>query len=270
MGSWIQRIIIASITFFAIWIIIKIVFIPLHTQLPFIVALLFTYIISAYVILPRIVHLGLVITRRGRIPRSTRAGDGLPEGPVNIILIGSEHELYRAFAKAGWFDADPLTIQTSLKMFSAYIQNKPYPSAPFRPLFLFARRQDHGFQIPIGNSPRERHHVRFWGVNYDEEIVDSTELVSQFKYWTKRQVIDPTQPMMWVGSGTKDIGLGLTRLTYQITHAVDTKNVDEEREFILESLRATGTITDEHYVESGAFVVGKYRSDGRIITAKLT
>jgi hypothetical protein len=266
---WTQRFLTALVAATALWIIVTLIFIPLTDRLPLFFALVLTYILSAYFILPYVVHLGLVITRRGRVPRSTRAGDGLPEGPVNLLLIGSEQELLAAFAAAKWYEADPITIRSSIKMLTTFARNKPYMHAPFRPLYLFARKQDHGFQIPIGDSPRARHHVRFWGINYDAEILDSTDLVGQFKYWIQPQKINPTKPMMWVGSGTKDTGLGLTRLTYELTHAVDTKNVDDEREFIFNSLRAVGAVSDEHYVESGAFVVGKYRSDGRISTANL-
>jgi hypothetical protein len=266
---WSQRILILGIALLALWIIITLIFIPLDTRLPLLLALFITYVLSAYVLLPRLVHFGLVLTRRGRIPRSTRAADGLTEGPVNLLLIGSEQELLAAFAAAGWHEADPLTLTSSWKMLTAFVRNKPYERAPFRPLYLFARSQDHGFQIPIGNSPRERHHVRFWGINYNADIIDSTGLVNQFAYWIQHQPIDPLKPMMWVGSGTKDTGIGLTKLTYQITHSVDAKNVDEEREFIFNSLHAANAVKDEHYVEPGAFVAGNYRSDGRIKTATL-
>jgi hypothetical protein len=263
LARWTQRIIVAIVALLAIWLIVTQIFEPLNERLPLYVALVLTYIVSAYIILPRIVQVTFAIVRRGRIPRATRAGDGLPADPVNLLLVGSEHDLLSAFSKAGWCEADQLTIQSAGKIFFAAVFNKPYHCAPFRPLYLFARRQDHGFQQPIGKSPRKRHHIRFWAANLDPDADPA-----DFKYWNTKHKIDPSKPLIWVGAATEDIGIGFTALTYQITHRTD-KNIDEEREYILASLRGVAAITDEHYVDSERAVAGKYISDGRILTANL-
>ena len=260
---WIQRVGTGIIVIIALWIIVIQVFEPLHQRLPLFFALLATYFISAYIVLPIIVHVGLTIVRRGRIPRVTRTPDGLPADPINILLIGSELSLLEAFAKAGWKEADTLTLRTAIKMLVTFSLNKPYPTAPFRSLFLFGRRQDHGFQIEIGDSPRRRHHVRFWAANIDPEID-----LGNFSYWTKKHGIDPKEAHIWVGAGTLDTGVGLSSLTYQITHRTD-KNIDKERDYILESLRTANIVKDERYVNSGSNVVGKYFSDGKILAADL-
>ena len=263
LARWLQRIGTGLIAILAMWFIVTQIFLHLNARLPLLLALSITYLLSAYILLPLIVHVGLTVVRRGRIPEVTRAFDGLPEDPVNIILIGSEDSLLSAFEKAGWHEADRLNLKTSWKMVVAYLLNKPYPTAPFRPLYLFARHQDHGFQEPIGKSPRKRHHIRLWAMNVDSRF-DTTD----FKYWSTKHEIDPTLPIVWVGAGTKDVGIGLTSLTYQIIHRTD-KDLDEEREHILQSLRDAGVIKDEHYVESDRLVDGRYVSDGRILTAKL-
>ena len=263
LARWLQRIGTFLIAILAAWFIFTQVFERLHRHLPLVLALSITYLVSAYVILPLIVHFGLTIVRRGRIPRVTRARDGLPEDPVNILLIGSQEKLVEAFKKAGWQEADRLTPKTSWKMLTAFVFNKPYPTAPFRSLYLFARRQDHGFQEPIGVSPRKRHHIRFWAANLDPDADPA-----DFKYWSSKHEIDPTKPLIWVGAGTTDIGIGLTSLTYQVIHRTD-KHLDAEREHILESLRHADTIEDEHYVDIDRVVHGKYKSDGKILTATL-
>ena len=263
LTRWLQRLVITCIAFIAIWIIVTQVFEPLHEHLPLILALVFTYVLSAYLVLPPIVHIGLTIVRRGRIPRTSRDADGLPTDPVNLLLIGSQEQLLAAFEKAGWLQADTLGIRTGWKMCVSYALNRPYPAAPFRSFYLFARRQDYGFQIPIGKSPRKRHHVRFWAANLNPDADPS-----DFKYWSTKHTIDPTKPLIWVGAATEDIGLGLSSLTYQIRHKTD-KNIDLEREYILNSLRAAGAIEEEHYVDSNRVVAGRYISDGRILTATL-
>jgi LssY C-terminus len=263
LARWTQRIIIGVVALAAIWLIVTQVFEPLNERLPIYVALVLTYIVSAYIILPRIVQVTFAIVRRGRIPRVSRAGDGLPADPVNLLLVGSEHDLVSAFTKAGWCEADALGIRSASKIIFATLFNKPYHCAPFKPLFLFARRQDHGFQQPIGKSPRKRHHIRFWAANLNPDADPA-----DFKYWNTKHKIDPSKPLIWVGAATEDIGIGLTALTAQITHRTD-KDIDEEREYILGSLRGVSAITDEHYVDSDRTVEGKYISDGRILTATL-
>lgn len=260
-----QRIAITIMNLGIIWFL----FIEIYDRLednniPTFVSIILTYFIAAYLILPHFLNLSTKILRRGRIPRFSRAADGLLADPVNIVLVGSEENLRHAFTAAGWYEADPLTVKSNWKMITSFIQNKPYLQAPFSSHYLFGRRQDHGFQKSIGRSPRKRHHIRFWAANLSPE----TDLMN-ISYWLRHHPIDPGQPLMWVGSGTKDIGLGLTRLTYKITHAVE-KEVDKEREYILGSLREAGCIAKERYLHSGEFVVGKYISDGRVVVAELT
>jgi hypothetical protein len=261
---WLQRIAITCIGFLAILFIVTQIFEPLHHRLPLVIALVVTYFLSAYLLLPAIVHIGVTIVRRGRIPRTTRESDGLPADPINLLLIGSEEQLLTAFKKAGWQEADALNIRTGWKMAIAFALNKPYLQAPFRSLYLFARRQDHGFQISIGESPRKRHHIRFWAANLNPDANPA-----DFHYWSTKHTIDPAKPLIWVGAATEDTGIGFTSLTYQIRHSFD-KNIDTEREYILESLRTGESIEDEHYVDSNRVVAGKYISDGRILTATLT
>jgi hypothetical protein len=232
-------------------------------HLPLLVAIALAYLLAAYLILPFFVHMGLLILRRGRIPSYTREADGLPADPVNIVLLGSEDTLLNAFAKAGWIESDDLTLRTGWKMCVAFVLNRAYPAAPFRPLYLFGRSQDHGFQIPIGKSPRKRHHIRFWAATLEPE-----DNLNEFAFWNQEQVLDPTKPLLWIGAATEDLGIGFTNLTYQIRHRID-RHVDEERENVLETLRNAGVITDEQYVESNRVVVGKYISDGEIIIATL-
>ncbi len=66
--------------------------------------------------------------------------------------------------KAGWSEADVLALPAPGAWSGRSCFNRPYLTAPFSTLYLFDRGQDVGFQLPIGDSPRKRHHVRFWGL----------------------------------------------------------------------------------------------------------
>src|SRR6185437_16932443 len=111
----------------------------------------------------RVVRMGLKVLQRKRVPRYTITGDGLPGDPVNLVLFGTLAQLKAAFATAGWSGADRLGLASSWRMVRAFVFNSSYPTAPFSTLYLFGRGQDIGFQKAIDDSPRKRHHVRFWG-----------------------------------------------------------------------------------------------------------
>jgi hypothetical protein len=158
-----QRIAIFAIGAISIWLIVFVVFDFADAELPIYFALLATYAVGAYVILPYAVRMGLKVLQRRRVPSFTLAADGLPADPVNLVLVGTLDELRAAFATIGWVEADKLSLRSSWRMVKAFLFNRPYPAAPFSTLYLFGRGQDIGFQKAIGDSPRKRHHVRFWG-----------------------------------------------------------------------------------------------------------
>jgi len=263
LKRWGKRLLGSIIGILVIWLIVWPIFKKLDQTLPLFIALFLTYYLSAYVILPRIIRIVLLIIRKGRIPRFTMASDGFYVDPVNIILIGTKEELEKAFEKIGWQKADKLNFRSSEKMVRKFLENKPYPNAPFSNLYLFGRRQNMGFQQSINNSPRKRHHVRFWAINTDKEI-DPLDL----KFWTKRQRIRPDKIFTWVGAGSEDIGFAFSRFTYQLSHRVDPE-IDKERKYILNLLKEQKLIGKITYYKSGKFKVGKYTSDGRIAVAKL-
>lgn len=239
------------------------IFNKLDQTLPLFLALLLTYYLSAYVVLPRIIRIGLLVIRKGRIPRFTTASDGFYMDPVNIILIGTKEQLEMAFEKIGWDKTDRLNLRSSEKMIRKFLANKPYPKAPFSPAYLFGKKQDIGFQQSIGNSPRRRHHIRFWAINTDKEI-DPFDA----KFWNKKQKIRPDEVFSWVGAGSEDIGFAFTKFTYQLSHKINPE-VDKERKYILDLLRQNKCVGKITYYKPGKFRVGKYLSDGRIAVGKL-
>jgi hypothetical protein len=255
--------VLASISIFLVWGGVSYYFIGFQSQVFFLFVFFIIYFSLSYLFLPRIIYLLILLLRRSRIPRYTHAPDGVLADPVNIIFFGQEKDLLRAFDLAGWKVADAITPSTTWRMFRAFFFDKSYPSAPFSPLFLFGRKQDYGFQKPIGNSPRMRHHVRFWAANIESEIDLENPL-----YWLKRKKVSKDKPLMWVGAASKDVGFGFTRFTYQLTHQVD-EEVDKEREYIIDSLLTVRAITDIKLFATDALVRGKYVSDSRIITAYL-
>jgi len=260
-----QRLLILGLGFFSIWLIVS-VFELVDRRLPGIIALGIAYGAGAYLILPRAVRMGLKILQRKRVPSFTVTGDGLPGDPVNVALSGTLQQLRTAFANAGWSEADRLGLISSWQMARAFVLNKPYPTAPFSTLYLFGRGQDIGFQKAIDNSPRRRHHVRFWAMN----LAQGEDTLSTADFWQNTDRPSDDARVLWVGAGTKDTGFSLTRLTFQVTHATDS-DTNMERDYIVGELLRNRVIANVMSYQSGQHLprVNHYITDGQITVGEL-
>jgi len=263
-----QRLLILGLGIFTVWLIVDVIFRIADRRLPWIIALSITYGLAAYVILPRIIHLGLRILQRERVPSYTVTGDGLPGDPVNVALVGTLGELRAAFAALGWSEADRLNLASSWGMVRAFVLNSPYPTAPFSTLYLFGRGQDIGFQKAIDNSPRKRHHVRFWALS----LTRAESTWGEANFWLNTGRPSDKETAIWVGAGTRDTGLSLTRLSFQITHATDS-DTNTERDYIIAELIKGGRIEAPKMYQSGQYLptehVNHYVTDGEIALARL-
>lgn len=158
-------------------------------------------------------------------PRITQTADGHPGDPVNIAIEGGEEALVGAMHAAGWYPADPITLKSSLRIVVDSVVRKSDDQAPVSNLFLFGRKQDLAFELPVGNSPRQRHHVRFWR-------------------WDKPKDGRP----VWFGSATFDDRVGLSHANAQVTHHIG-PDVDAERDLIMAGLQKAGLAQDAYYVD---------------------
>ncbi len=263
-----RRMAVVGLGVLSVWLIVFVVFRIADNRLPWILALSATYGIGAYVILPRVVRMSLKIAKRGRVPRYTITGDGMPGDPVNLALNGTFAQLRGAFAALGWAEADRLGIKSSIGMARSFVFNKPYPTAPFSTLYLFGRGQDIGFQKAIDDSPRKRHHVRFWALSLEE----AQSTVGTPAFWLNTDRPPDDEQVLWVGAATKDTGFGLTKLTFQITHATDA-DTNAERDFLAGELKKIGVIGDVKSYKTGDQIDGKqvnrYVTDGDVAVADL-
>jgi hypothetical protein len=199
---------------------------PRHRWLYAAGALIVAYLVVAYLIMP----LGWrTYTRRhaelSTGPRLTHTANGIPGDPVNIALVGAEPEVIQGMLKAGWFPADPITFHSSVRIAVDSVFRRPDVEAPVSALFLFGRKQDLAFEQPVGNSPRQRHHVRFWR-------------------WDKLEDDRPA----WFGSVTFDERVGLSHETGQITHHIG-PDVDVERDRLVAELQQAGRVQEVEWVD---------------------
>jgi LssY-like putative type I secretion system component LssY len=264
----VQRFLVLALGVFGVWLGVFVAFDVANRRLHWVLALAAAYGVAAYVVFPRVVRWSWKILRREHVPRYTITGDGLPGDPVNLALAGTLSQLQAAFASAGWSPADPLGLASSWGMCKAFLFNKPYPTAPFSTLYLFGRGQDVGFQKAIDDSPRKRHHIRFWSL----DIEHAKAAVGSASIWQRAERPRDDARVLWVGAGTKDTGLGLTRLTFKITHATDA-DTNAERDFIVDELGRSGVIAETRRYRAGERLetgkVNHYVTDGEVTLATL-
>jgi hypothetical protein len=262
-----RRLIVLGLGIFTVWLVVY-VFQFTDRRLPTLLALAITYGVAAYIVLPRIVRMGLKILLRKRVPRFTITGDGLPGDPVNLVLTGTLQQLHAAFDLAGWSEADRLGLASSWRMVRAFLLKSPYPTAPFSTLYLFGRGQDVGFQKAIDNSPRKRHHIRFWALSLAHAKAD----LGEASFWLNTDRPPEAACVHWIGAGTKDTGISFTRLTFQITHATDS-DTNAERDYIIDELRKSGAIGKVNLYKAGQRLIGEhvnhYITDGEVAAAGL-
>lgn len=184
------------------------------------VSLIVLWLVVAYYALPRIHR----VLSRFYLPEyfigRARTSDGLLADPVNLALRGSRENLVKAMNKAGWSEADPITLRTGLKIVTSTIRKRSYPNAPVSDLFVYGRKHDLAFQKEVDGNPAKRHHVRFWHVD-------------EGAYLPGGYNVD------WVAAATYDDAVGFSLFTLQITHSID-GDVDAERDFLV------GTIKKAH------------------------
>jgi len=218
---------------------------PTWARIAFGIALV--YFLVAYLILPRLwKHYETRHAVFDDSPRVTQTASDIPGDPLNIALVGSEEDLIRAMTAAKWDPADPLTFRSSVRIVVDTVLRKPDDQAPVSNLYLFGRKEDLAFEKPVGNSPKQRHHVRFW---------------KMAKMYDDRPA--------WIGSAAYDIGVELSRTTGQVTHHISPE-IDAERDLLVADLRKAIPAQVEWLDGFHAQLQGKngggdpWRTDGRL------
>jgi hypothetical protein len=187
------------------------------------------------------------------VPR--RVGDlqGNPGDMVNYALIGTQDQVTKAFAAAGWVQVDKTTQDAVVHGLISTLSHAAYTEMPMSTLYLFGRSQDLSYARadPLAVAAI-RHHLRVW---------KTTQTVGG-------------EPL-WVGSATHDNGFEKDQRNGGVTHHIDA-NVDQERDFLEQSFSGAGVIAGAAYVmpanpltTARTATGGSFESDGRIVVMDL-
>jgi hypothetical protein len=146
-----------------------------------------------------------------------------PMDLVNLVYIGSEQEVDRAFFAAGWTGAQPNSRRATVKVIRAIAENRGLAEAPMRMLLLDGAEPDRQLQQSL-DTLAKRDHLRVWARS---ERLDG------------RQV--------WASSATRDLAAVFAMHPFGFTHQIQ-DNVDLERDQVVSDLAFTGCVDSVSYV----------------------
>lgn len=212
-------------------------------RLPDIISILVTYMLAAYVLVPALIRLFRIIWPPNHLPLYCVTPDGFASDPLNVGIIGTRRELISAMEKTGWYVADPYTPQNVARHILSTVFGWPYKNAPMSRLYLFGRKQDIGFEIPV-KGMGGRHHVRFWATTFNEE----KRLTVRSIHWHRRSKHVFGDNLLWVGAASRDIGIAPIRHNMQLTHMIH-PDTNSERDLIVKRLKDIGLVQKAHSVK---------------------
>jgi len=197
--------------------------------------------------------LAITPTLLDSIPRRVADQNHSPGDMVNILIVGTEEELVKAFTAAQWVKVDKSVESTVLSGLLATLENKDYLTMPMSTLYLFDRPQDYGFAHaePV-QVVMSRNHLRVW-----------------------KSPFQVNGRPLWCVAATHDIGFERDQPNNGVTHKIDPA-IDGEREFVNQTLSGTGLVSARGHVvpthpltEAITATGGEFHSDGRILVLVL-
>jgi hypothetical protein len=187
------------------------------------------------------------------IPRRVSDQNHSPGDMVNILIVGTEDEMVKAFTTAAWVKVDKSVENAVVSGLLDTLEKKDYLTMPMSTLYLFDRPQDYGFAHaePV-RVVMARNHLRVW---------KSTHLVDG-------------RPL-WCVAATHDIGFERDQRNNGVTHKIDPA-IDGEREYVNQTLSGTGLVEARGHVvptnpvtEARTATGGGFHSDGRLLVLVL-
>ena len=123
-----------------------------------------------------------------KMPVRTRAQNSNRESDViNLMFIGSDDEISRAFLAAGWTQATAKSLRSRFLNVRAVVEGHGYRGAPMSMLLVKDEAPGMVWQKGLNNMAK-RHHVRIW---------------KQPETWNGEQI--------WIGAATRDIDYAYLR-----------------------------------------------------------
>jgi hypothetical protein len=243
----------------------------LDKRTPDAIAIFVTYAIAAYVLIPALLRFYRIIRPADHLPLYCVTPDGFASDPLNVGIVATRRQLIDVMERSGWYVADRHSFFNVARMVLAILLGRSYSHAPVSSLYLFGRKQDIAFEIPVGSTPSTRHHVRFWATTFEKKKKLSIRSI----HWQHRRAHVFGDELLWVGASSLDVGLTLIRHNFQVSHMID-PNTDRERELVVDQLKAQKLVKsvefiklDNPYKLINRVINGSLHSDGQMAIVKL-
>ncbi len=235
---WTKRFVVLLPGIVIAYLSVRDIFPYIHHRLHFGgLAILATYALAAYVLVPAVIRIIRIIRPPAHLPLYCVTPDGFASDPLNVGIIANRLELIQVMEKAGWQSADRHSFKNVAKVIIYTVIGRPYPTAPVSNMYLFGRKQDMAFESSVEGNKAGRHHVRFWATTYKDQAPLSVRAIS----WQHRRTHVQGDNLLWVGAASMDIGISLIRHNFQFTHMID-PDTNREREMIVAQLRQAGAV----------------------------
>jgi hypothetical protein len=154
-----------------------------------------------------------------QLPHVTETIFGTPQEPVSLVFVGSQAQVDRAFAAAGWTAAARPEPGNDLHALWAGLTGANDPTGPVTPSFLADEPNVLAYSQQVNSSFDQRHHVRLWST---ADVTSNGQNV-------------------WLATASFDAGVGLSHDNLLPTHHI-APNIDAERAYLVSSLAATGNV----------------------------
>jgi hypothetical protein len=157
-------------------------------------------------------------------PRTTTNRRGTVQGdPLNLVAVGDFDTILSGFG-ARWDETEKIDLSTCWRTFKAFFLGSRYRYSPVSSLYVTGRSQDFALQR-VRQRINERLHLRLW--------------ITALRYKGKP---------VWIGQVSRDIGVRFTLRTWNLTtHKID-PDVDDARDYVLDTLIETGRVEEVGYV----------------------
>lgn len=215
-------------------------------RFPLALAIFFTYVLGAYVLIPAAIRVLRIVFPARHLPLYCVTPDGFASDPLNVGIVGTRAQLIKAMETSGWYVADEKAPHNVIRQVISALLQREYPTAPMSSLYLFGRKQDIGFEIPIEGEQGHRHHVRFWATRFRADLPITAESIQ----WQERKTGHSGGRLLWLGAASKDIGFAVIRHNIQITHMID-PDTTKERMLIIDGLQRTGQVESVENIRLG-------------------
>jgi len=155
---------------------------------------------------------------------TTEGRQPIPSDITNLMFLGSQEQLSKAFEAAGWSTAAALDASSGLETVRAVVESRGYKEAPMSILLLEGKKPDLVFQKQ-NNTFAMRHHLRIW-----------------------RRPGEFQGRAIWVCAATHDIGIEFSPEQRTFIHKIDSQ-IDRERAKVVSDLLFAGSVQALSLVE---------------------